>query len=47
MKKQEQIEFLKDSHSKLKEKEKLLEMLLNKHVINKLVDSLYKKRIQL
>jgi hypothetical protein len=42
-KKQEQIEFLKGSHSEFKEKEKLLEMLLSKHVMNKLVDRLIRE----
>ena len=42
-KKQEQIEFLKGSHADFKEKEKLLEMLLSKHVMNKLIDRLIRE----
>lgn len=42
-KQQEQIEFLKGSHAEFKEKEKLLEMLLSRHVMNKLVDRLIRE----
>lgn len=42
-KKQEQIDFLKDSHAEFKEKEKLLDMLLSKHVITKLTDRLIRE----